>query len=121
MSQLKHSPRTSAITLDNKFKKNSDVKDKMNVDTTIQDSLPVRNVSTENNIKSSTSEKRENMYKNAGTSSSFVSEKVRVYEKTSKAVAKRKEEILLARHHQSFQIALRMSLKLLNFVRQRKH
>ena len=85
MSQLKHSPRTSAITLDNKFKKNSDVKDKMNVDTTIQDSLPVRNVSTENNIKSSTSEKRENMYKNAGTSSSFVSEKVRVYEKTSKA------------------------------------
>ena len=85
MSQLKHSPRTSAITLDNKFKNNSDVKDKMNVDTTIQDILPVRNVSTENNIKSSTSEKRENIYKNAGTSSSFVSEKVRIYEKTSKA------------------------------------
>ena len=63
MSQLKHSPRTSAITLDNKFKNNSDAKDKINVDTTIQDSLPLRNVSTENNIKSSTSEKRENMYK----------------------------------------------------------
>ena len=67
MSQLKHSPRTSAITLDNKFKNNSDVKDKMNVDATIQDVLPVRNVSKENNIKSSTSEKRENISKNNGT------------------------------------------------------